>query len=267
MTGDPGAQMFDQNLEAWRAWQAAPWGRLRYRVVQETLARTCAMVRTGPLRVLDVGGGDGGDAIPLAQQGHDVTVLDFSAPLLAGVESAAEGLALHDRLRTVHCDLADLADLASAELGSFDVVLCHNVLQYCASTTSTVSTLAALLGDSGALSLLAPNPASDVLVAAMRKGKLPEALALLSASMVRTATFDRDVPRIEPDEAALALKAAGLQVVARFGIRCVTDFIADDARKHDPRFYADLEQLELALCAREPFLRTARMWQLIARRP
>lgn len=255
--------MFDENLEAWRAWQAAPWGRLRYRVVQETLARTCAMVRTGPLRVLDVGGGDGGDAIPLAEHGHDVTVVDFSAPLLAAVESAAEGLPLRDRLRTVHCDLADLA---SAELGSFDVVLCHNVLQYCASTTSTVSTLAALLGDSGALSLLAPNPASDVLVAAVRKGKLPEALALLSASMVRTATFDRDVPRIEPDDTALALTAAGLQVVARFGIRCVTDYITDDARKHDPGFYADLEQLELALCDREPFLRTARMWQLIARR-
>lgn len=55
-------------------------------------------------------------------------------------------------------------------------------------------------------------------------------------------------------------------MVARFGIRCVTDYIADDARKHDPDFYADLEQLELALCDREPFLRTARMWQLIGRR-
>jgi len=223
------------------------------------------MVGEGPLRVLDVGGGDGGDAIPLAQRGHDVTVLDFSAALLAAVESAAEGLDLHDRLRTVHCDLAHLA---SAGLGTFDVVLCHNVLQYCPSMTPTVSMLAALLGDGGAaLSVLAPNPASDVLVAAVRKADVAEALALLSAPMVRTATFDRDVPRIEPEEAALALTAAGLQVVARFGIRCVTDYIADDARKHDPRFYADLEELELAVCDREPFLRTARMWQLIARRP
>lgn len=39
-----------------------------------------------------------------------------------------------------------------------------------------------------------------------------------------------------------------------------------DARKHDPAFHADLERLELALCDREPYVRTARMWQVVARR-
>lgn len=194
--GEARAEVFDENLEAWRAWQAAPWGRLRYRVVQETLARTCAAVGPGPLRVLDVGGGDGGDAIPLAEQGHDVTVMDFSEPLLSAVRSAAEALVLEDRLRTVQCDLADLP---AAGIGTFDVVVCHNVLQYCGSVTATVSTLATVLADGGAVSLLAPNPASDVLVAAVRKQSLPEALALIHASTVRTATFDHDVRRIEPD--------------------------------------------------------------------
>lgn len=262
-SGDTAAGTFDAHLEAWRAWQESPWGRLRYRVVRETLARTCDALGTGPLRVLDVGGGDGGDAIPLAQLGHDVTLVDYSEPLLARAAAAAAELGVERHLRTV---CADLDELPSAGLGAHDLVLCHNVLQYRADVASTVALLAPSVTGAGAISLIAPNPASDVLAAAIRREALPEALDLLDAGTVRTLTFDHDARRIEPEEAEAALWAAGFDLFARFGIRCVTDFIANDARKHEPDFYEDLQRLELALCDREPFVRTARMWQLVGRR-
>jgi S-adenosylmethionine-dependent methyltransferase len=44
------------------------------------------------------------------------------------------------------------------------------------------------------------------------------------------------------------------------------DLIADDERKSEPDFYAQLLELELLLCEREPYWRTARFWQLTARR-
>ena len=59
---------------------------------------------------------------------------------------------------------------------------------------------------------------------------------------------------------------AGFAVEHRFGIRCVMDLIADDARKSEPAFYGQLLDLELRICAREPYWRTARFWQLTARR-
>ena len=64
-------------LDAWRAYAATPWGRIRYAVVEETLRRETARLGAG-LRILDVGGGDGRDAIPLARRGHRVTILDRS---------------------------------------------------------------------------------------------------------------------------------------------------------------------------------------------
>jgi S-adenosylmethionine-dependent methyltransferase len=43
------------------------------------------------------------------------------------------------------------------------------------------------------------------------------------------------------------------------------DLIADDERKADPDFFERLLELELLLCEREPYWRTARFWQLTAR--
>lgn len=250
------SETFDQNLSAWNAWQTSPWGRLRYRIVQHTLQNS---LPDGLLRVLDVVGGDGMDAIGLAHAGHEVTVLDFSEPLLAAARDAAQQAGVADRVRTVHADL----DQGCPSTG-FDAVLCHNVLQYRTDPVGTVAQLAALTRVGGVLSLIAANPASDVLAAAVRRLDLTAALELLDAPTARTATFNHDVHRLEASDVRAALEANGCQVLHRFGIRCVADFITDDELKADPDFYAVLERLELAVHDREPFVHTARMWQLVA---
>ena len=232
------------------------WGRIRYRVAAETLARTCTAIGAGPLRVLDVGGGDGSDTAPLAHAGHDVTVLDPSESLLAQARSRAD-------LSTVCSDLEDIPTLG---LGSFDLVLCHNVIQYRPDTASVVRVLADVVADGGAISLMAPNPPAELLSAAIRRADLDEATDLLDAPTIRTKTFGQEVRRVGADEAIDALGDVGFPAVTRYGIRCLTDYISDDARKHEPAFYAQLETLELALCDREPYVRTARIWQLVARR-
>jgi S-adenosylmethionine-dependent methyltransferase len=255
-------QTFDDHLAQWRAWQQAPWGRIRYRVVTETLGRVCRALGPAPLRVLDVGGGDGADVLPLAAAGHDVTIVDYSAPLLAVAGARAADLGVQDRVRSACADLEELPRLG---LGTFDLVLCHNVLQYADDTRAVVELLCSATRPGGRVSLMAPNPASDVLTAAIRREDLAEATAMLTAATTTTHTFDHAVRRVGPEEVMTALEALGMTRIERFGVRCVTDYIADDERKHDPDFYAALEQLELRLCDSEPYLRTARLWQLVAR--
>ena len=257
------ADVFNARIAAWQAWQEAPWGRLRYRVVHEVLRRTLAALGSGPLRVLDVGGGDGGDAVPLALAGHRVTIVDYSEPLL---REARERTAEHgvDTLRTICADLDELPRLG---LGGFDLVLCHSVLHYREDTAATLALLTPHVAPGGALSVLAPNPVADVLRAAIRSEDPRAAVDLLSAEHFTTETFRHEVRRVSAEEAQAALLALGLGEIRRFGIRAVTDYIVNEQLKYDPEFYAELERLELALHDREPYLRTARIWQLVARRP
>ena len=261
--GRAAAGVFGERAGEWAAWQASPWGRLRYAVVRETTARAIAAL-PGRLRIVDVGGGDGADSVPLAEAGHDVTVLDFAPELLDQARHMAETRGVADRVRVVHADLDDLGS-GDETLGPFDVVLCHNVLHYRADVTATVRWLASLTRPGGVLSVMAPNPAMDVLSAAVRRQDPAAALAVLDSPTVHGETFDHPMRRLEAGEVEQALADAGCAVEHRFGIRCVMDLIADDGRKSDPAFYDQLLELELRLCEREPYWRTARFWQLTAR--
>ena len=262
--GGAAAGVFGDRAGEWASWQGSPWGRLRYAVVRETTARAIAAL-PGRLRVIDVGGGDGADSLPMAEDGLDVTVLDFAPELLEQAQRTAETRGVADRVQVVRADLDDL--VAGDELfGTFDVVLCHNVLNYRADVPATVRWLASLARPGGVLSVMAPNPAMDVLSAAVRRQDPASALAVLDSPTVHGETFDHPMRRLEAAEVEQALADAGCTVDHRFGIRCVMDLIADDERKSDPSFYAQLLDLELQLCDREPYWRTARFWQLTARR-
>ena len=243
--------VFDDHLDAWQREQESPWGLLRYSVVRHTLDRTIRD-RLG-LRVLDLGGGDAADSARLAVD-HDVTVHDFSAPLLARAQQR------DPRLTTV------LGDLDEAQ-GEWDLVLCHNVVQYRTDVSATVRAVADLVAPGGHLSLIAPNPAGEVIAALVREQDPARARALLDAPTQRTVTFQHDVRRVEADHVETQLRDRGLTTTARYGIRCANDLLADDARKRDPAFWAELEQLEIALCDREPWVRTGRFWRLVSTRP
>ena len=65
----------------------------------------------------------------------------------------------------------------------------------------------------------------------------------------------------------VVLAALGHERPAHYGLRTVADHLTDDERKREPRFYAHLEALELALTDRAPYLHTARLFQLVSRAP
>jgi S-adenosylmethionine-dependent methyltransferase len=255
---------FDEKLAEWRAWCEAPWGRLRFAVVRETLRRQAEAMGAagGGLRVLDVGGGDGRDAVALARAGHHVTVLDPAPSWLSEARRRAEEAGVADRLRTVEGSVDDLEHVGAG----YDLVLCHFVLQYRPADAGDVRRLAALLRPGGRLSVMAPNPAARVIMRLTREG--PEAaLAELASDVFPTATFGMTARKVTAEELEAELCDEGLVVVGRYAARVANDYVTDDAVKDDPAYYAALERLELALCDREPFLRLGGMWQVVAERP
>ncbi|MEP6631965.1 MAG: methyltransferase domain-containing protein, partial [Lapillicoccus sp.] len=65
-----------------------------------------------PLRVLDLGGGTGGLAVPLAELGHDVTVVDPSPNALAALQQRAADSGVADRVHGRQGDADDISGMA-----------------------------------------------------------------------------------------------------------------------------------------------------------
>ena len=71
-----------------------------------------------PLRVLDLGGGSGGLAVPLAELGHEVTVVDPSPNALAALERRAADFGVADRVTGRQGDADSLSERARASTSS-----------------------------------------------------------------------------------------------------------------------------------------------------
>ncbi|MFI6937123.1 class I SAM-dependent methyltransferase [Streptomyces sp. NPDC050287] len=230
-------------------------------VVRAIVTRCLKLPRSS---TLDLAGGDGGDAMRLAARGHQVTIVDYAPAMLAAATERASTAGLTELITCVRADVTALpADIAD---GAFDVVLCHNLLQYVDDVPGVLATALAPLKSGGLFSMMAINRHSAALTIAVREIDPAAALAALGTDQSRTQMFTSAVTLHTAEEIIPVLQSLGCQDVQHYGIRSFCDYITDDARKYDPAFYADLEQLELATTALPPYMHTARLFQLTARK-
>lgn len=244
---------FDTRLE----WQQSPLDRLRHTVTEANLARHLG---PEPARVLDVAGGNGMAAVRLAAQGHEVTVLDPAGAMLRAAIHAAEVHGVADRLHVVQAPAHDAPEVFTDH--DFDLVLCHNLLHYAESPDERRAVLAAIttpLRPGGLLSVLGPNEDFGPVQAVLRDRSPALALRELEGGADEWSTPGT------VGEVVATLAALGMEEIVRYGVRCVSDLVAEEDAA-DPAFMADLERLELALSDRMPHLLTARYYHLVARR-
>ena len=256
------ADLFDARLAAYKTHQATPWGRLFYTISRANLRRH---LDGRPLRILDAGGGNGVEALHYAGQGHTVALLDLSPGMLADAASAAEREGIAGRMSFHQGDLAALPALFPEPC--FDLVLCHNVLQYLDDLDGSLRALCHLLRPGGLLSIISVNRYSEPYRQALMSLDLDTALAGLDADTLHAGIFGVPVHARLAEDLYPPLEEAGCRVLARYGIRCVGDYIADNNLKYDPAFFACLERLELALTDRFPYYLLARFFHLIALKP
>ncbi|MDQ3715945.1 MAG: methyltransferase domain-containing protein [Actinomycetota bacterium] len=210
----------------------------------------------GPLRVLDVGGGTGGFAVPLAQRGHTVTVVDPSPDALALLARRAQAVGVAGAVTGVQGDGDRLAEVVAAQ--SADLVLCHHVLEFVDEPVTAAAALATCVRTGGWVSLLAANQAAAVLARAVG-GRPEEALALLHGQP--DAARHR---RFDIDELHDLVVHAGLSVEQWHGVRVVADLLppAEVAAEQS----AAVRQLEAVLAQRSPYRDLASDVHLLCRR-
>ncbi|MET7440343.1 class I SAM-dependent methyltransferase [Streptomyces sp. NPDC004082] len=179
------------------------------------------------LRILDVGMGQGTQALRLARAGHQVTGLEQDARMLGVAREAlaAEPEGIQSRVRLIEGDGRETG--VHFLPGSFDVVLCHGVLMYVEEPDALLAGMARMLAPGGLLSLLVRN--ADAL--AMRPGLAGDWTGALGAfdTVAYRNRLGLDVRADRLATLTATLLGIGAPLHAWYGVRVFTDTAADGA--------------------------------------
>jgi S-adenosylmethionine-dependent methyltransferase len=262
MTANDDFERFQTGAAKYAAYLETPEGRLRldlpFANLQDFLPRA-----TRSLSALDLGCGTGANAVRLARLGLHVTLLDASVSMLDLAKCAAREAGVTERIALQHGNAAQLADLFDDE--SFDVILCHNVLEFVDDPCAVLRSAARALRDPASMiSVLVRNQAGEVLKAALLNGDLAAAEQNLTAEWGDESLYEGRVRLFAADSLRAMLAAASLAVIAEGGVRVISDYLPPKVSRSDE--YERIFELERKLGRRPEFAAVARYTHCLAHR-
>jgi S-adenosylmethionine-dependent methyltransferase len=233
-----------------------------WEVLRGALAELAATVDV--VRVLDIGGGTGGFAVPLAELGYPVTVIDPSPDALAALERRAAETGTSSLVRGVQGDASDVVALLGTD--SVDAVVCHSVLEVVDDPADALAAMAAVLRPGGIASVLAANRVAAV-VARVAAGRLAEARQLLADPHGSAGAGDPLLRRFALIELEALIAASGLRPRSSHGVRVFADIAPAALLDIDPRAIEDLIALEQEAADRPEFATIATALHVLADQP
>ena len=254
------ADEFGGVLQLWKDENSKPWGRLRYETARLNIARH---TQKKVMRVLDVGGGDGMDAIYYAKLGHLVTLTDCSPTMLAEAERFAEKEGVSDRLTLYQTEQDSLPDLGSGQY--FDLILCHMMIEFVPDAHAYLRKVCKLLAKGGLISILDTNRYSDVFMSAIQSNNIPDAIKAVERKEYFHPWVKRLTPRFSADDFIDQLDINGCTLVGHYGVLNICAYLPNEP-KFDPQYYRQLQDLEYQMTDKYPYPLLARFFQVIGRK-
>lgn len=242
------------------AW-TANLGNLRNTIRQDLIGRHLSAHVEPATSVLDVGCGQGTQAIRLMERGCAVTGVEPSKELLHRFRTDATASGLNPELIEGEVDQLDtlLGDRV------FDAVCAHGLLMYLDDPAQAIARLAKRVASAGLLSITFKNAHGLAMRPALRGDWTAAVSAFNTSQYVNELGVDARANRLEEIESHLA--AAGLEVDTWYGVRVFNDAIAASV---DPPSNEVLEQILEAedLAGRtDPYRWLGSQFHVIAKRP
>jgi len=262
MTANDEFERFRTGAAKYAAYMETPEGKLRLDLAFANLQDFLPHA-TRSLLALDLGCGTGAIAVRLAQLGVHVTLLDTSAPMLDLAERAAREAGVTERIALKHGDAAQLASLFDGE--SFDLILCHNILEYVDDPSAVLRSAARALRDSASIiSILVRNQAGEVFKAAIKDGDFTASEHNLTAAWGHESLYGGKVRLFTAEILQATLVESSLAVTAERGVRVVSDYLPPGVSRKDE--YERILQLERKLGRQPAFAAVARYTHCLAHR-
>ena len=193
-----------QDADKYAAYLKTPAGRLRSELAWENVRRFLPR-NAAKRRALDVGGGTGFASVQLALLDYEVVLLDGSEEMLRIARQQAEAGSVAGRISICHADAGQLPKLFDAE--SFDIVVCHNLLEYAEDPSTVVRDIAHVLRKDAVLSILARNRAGEVLKEVIKSRDWKLATGNLTAGTVADSLYGEFVRVFAPRRWAICSPA------------------------------------------------------------
>lgn len=198
------------------------------------------------VRVLDLGGGSGVYAVPIAGDGHTVHVLDHSNDALATLARRAQAAGVGERVVGHNVDLDRVGEPLEAH--SADLVLCHRVLEFVESPSDMLAAATGTLAPGGILSIVVANR-PGVVLSRIISGRFDEANAVLDRTSPAPAGH-----RFDADELRELLERLDLTVTHIRGIGLIGELNPGEAETPAGRGLAERVAADAFLARAAPLL-------------
>lgn len=208
------------------------------------------------LDILDAGGGMGQIARWLAEMGHNVVLCDLSQQMLelAAQENARHGLS--DRIKLIHSSIQDLPGKIPGR--KFSIILLHGVIEWMESPEVAIDTMARILDDNGAISLLFFNRDKLILKWGIN-GQFANAKSGVAAEKRKLTPHTP----LSVKDILLPAQRNHLEIASKAGIRIFYGFFARMMREYKAN--DQTIELEKQYCRQEPFASLGEHTHLVLR--
>ena len=261
------AEALDEKARTIIEREREPASRVQHEVTWRYLSEHLASLtrlNEGPLDVLDAGCWMGEISLRLAEAGHRVTLLEPSTCLLDSVQARAER-EMPEACSSLSFMNQRIEDLESCQANDFDLVICHETIEYVDDPLRAFNVITRVLRPRGLLSLVFFNRYGEIANQVLAARDMAAALATFERDTFQT-DFNRGTGYLYSTRELLGLmEPLGYTVEGEYGLRVFCDYLdCSDFEQED--CFAAMTNLEERMGREQAFLHMGRFIHLVARK-